>query len=240
MSVAYKGTNYCGWQIQNNDITVQGVLNQACSRALHLPVKTVGSSRTDRGVHCRQQWVHFDIALLIRSTQYLKHKLNQQLPKDIAVLNIELVKPNLHARFHASSRTYHYSIHKQKNPFLWETSLYHYGALDFNSMQKAAAIIKQNTYFSSFAKIGTNVKHEYCTIYEAVLFETNQELVFRIQANRFLWGMVRALTAELMSVGKGEKSLSDFESLFLKERPKSQLRLAPAHGLTLMEVNLER
>ena len=167
----YDGTNYHGWQIQPHCVSVQEVLQRALSTLLRREMEVVGAGRTDAGVHARMMAAHFDFEEELDVVQ-LARKLNRLLPRDIAVDRVERVANDMHARFSATSRTYHYYIHTCKNPFLrsysWET---HY-ALDFDAMNMAAAALLEYEDFGAFCKSHTDVKTTLCHVTEARWIQT--------------------------------------------------------------------
>lgn len=235
LEIAYQGTHYHGWQVQQNATTVQGVLQAKLSQLLRQDVKVVGSSRTDRGVHARQQFAHLDVAVPIDSQQLL-HRLNAVLPKDIALVAIKPVKPTAHARFDASSRTYQYTILQVRDPFQHATSYLRYSALDVVSMNRAATHLCGQQDFQGFSKAHTDVTHNLCTVYEAFWTQQAAQLQFQIRANRFLRGMVRFIVSHLLQVGKGLLTEAAFAALLEAKTRCAAVPLVPAHGLALVAV----
>jgi tRNA pseudouridine38-40 synthase len=234
---AYKGTNYHGWQIQPNAITVQETLTNALSTILQIPIELVGAGRTDTGVHASQMFAHFDYENNLENG-ILIFKLNSFLPKDIAVRAIHKVAFDAHARFDAKSRTYHYYIHSAKNPFQSDDSWYFSGKLNLDAMNKACEILKATTNFECFSKVHTDVATFDCEVTEAKWEKTSQnELLFTITANRFLRNMVRAIVGTMINIGLEKVSLLQFiEILESNDRKKAGFS-APAHGLFLTKVN---
>lgn len=236
LQIAYKGTNYHGWQVQQNALTVQGVIQERLGRVLQGKIAVIGSSRTDAGVHAQQQWAHVDLDSAVDALK-LHHQLNAVLPLDIALLSIYQVKPEAHARFDALARTYEYVILQTKNPFLQETSYQLKGVLDIKAMNQAAAILCQKKDFESFSKVRPGLNHYLCTVMEAGgIAKPGGQLIFRIKANRFLRGMVRSIVSNLLQIGLGKASLREFEA-FIDQKDRSLgASLVPACGLTLVGV----
>ncbi len=235
---SYRGTKYCGWQIQENANTVQAEIEKALSILLKKSISIIGSSRTDTGVHAVQQIAHFDIENEMLNPENLTYRLNKILPFDISIKRIFPVKDNYHCRFEATSRKYEYYISPLKNPF--QRGLYYEfnQDLDLDSMSKACKILFQHLDFECFSKIKTDVNTFNCTIMEAFWErKENDELVFHIKANRFLRGMVRAIVGTLLEVGARKLSVDDFEQIILSRNRKKAGRAVPAEGLFLMEVN---
>lgn len=251
IEIAYKGTLFHGWQIQNNALSVQELINKALSTVFRQPVLTVGCGRTDAGVHARQLFAHFDLQItpehkeeFFDFTSGSKRKeqvvrgLNALLPLDIVVLNIFEVALDSHARFDAISREYSYLLHKGKNPFLTDYSWQIRSDLNLERMNAAAKIMMQYRDFSCFSKSNTQVFTNNCTIYSASWTALDSSRYqFEIRANRFLRNMVRAIVGTLVEIGKEEHPVE-----YMHEVLKSKSRAVagasvPACGLYLTKVN---
>jgi tRNA pseudouridine38-40 synthase len=236
IEIAYKGTNYAGWQEQQNaQNTVQGLLNRALTHTLRQPVESLAGGRTDAGVHCRSQFVHFD-SEKIADTAHFLFKVNRCLPDDIWVSKIWEVAAEAHARFDALSRSYEYHISLEKNPFAEGLMLRYWQRLDVEAMNEAAKLLFQYTDFECFSKVKTDVKNFDCHIYRAEWVQQGHELIFYIRANRFLRGMVRAIVGTLLEVGRGKATKADFEQVILSKRRTAAGRNVPPQGLFLTEV----
>lgn len=235
---SYKGTAYHGWQIQHNAHTVQAEVNRALSLLLGHEVETLGCGRTDTGVHARRYVAHFDSPKIISDTAAAVAKLNKILPPDISVYDLYKVNPEANARFDAISRTYKYFVSTAKNPFLQEFSLYVHFLLNVDAMNAAAALLLQQTDFTSFAKLHGNTKTNDCIVYEAYwsVNKENNTLVFTIRANRFLRNMVRAIVGTLLDVGRSKLSVEDFQHIMEKKDRCESSTSAPAQGLFLWDV----
>lgn len=234
--LAYNGSNYCGWQIQPHSPSVQETLERCLGLKLGKPVSITGCGRTDTGVHARNYYAHFDLDTDIADCEDLAYRLNVFLPPDIVVYRIWPVQEDLHARFDALSRTYHYYITRTKNPFHQQDAYYLYGDLDVEKMQQAADLLHEYRDFTSFSKVHTQVKTNDCRIMEARWFEQDGLLVFRIRADRFLRNMVRAIVGTLLEVGKGRMTLDEFSAVIEKKNRCSAGESVPAHALFLEEV----
>ncbi len=235
LEIAYDGSNYCGWQIQHNAISVQQVLNKMLTALLREPINTIGAGRTDTGVHAKQLYVHLDINQTIDFTQFLD-SINKMLPADISVNALYKIHNDAHARFDATSRTYHYFIHQQKNPFLINKSVFIKHKLNVPLMNEAAQLLLKYTDFTSFSKLHTDTKTNLCTVSQAVWTMENNQLKFAITANRFLRNMVRAIVGTLIDVGKEKITVDDFEQIIIKEIRSAACESAPAKGLYLVSV----
>jgi tRNA pseudouridine38-40 synthase len=233
---SYKGTNYSGWQRQNNAISVQQLLDEALSLIHRETIESVGSSRTDTGVHAEQQYAHFDTVNGVKDSDLLTYRLNSLLPSDIAVHRIFEVEETAHSRFDASYRRYEYRIVRRKNPFLSGESHIFHKPLDIVRMNEAATLLLTYKNFESFSKIHTQVNNFLCDITLAEWFEKDGILIFSIRSNRFLRGMVRALVGTLLEVGTGKKSKENFEKIILAQDRSKAGPQAPPEGLFLVEV----
>ena len=247
IELAYKGTNYHGWQYQPGADSVQETLNKALSLLLKTDIDIVGAGRTDSGVHAKQMFAHFDFESEVDVPQ-LVHKLNSFLPKDIAVFNILKVSDEAHARFDATKRTYEYHIHTMKDVFENDGSYQFQFPLNIDKMNEACQILFKHNDFECFSKVNTDVNTFNCVIFEAHWTRGNPEasgkqngnkLIFTIAADRFLRNMVRAIVGTMINIGIGKISLADFEKI-IDSKDRSQAGFSvPAHGLYLTKIEYE-
>lgn len=235
LEVAYKGTNYSGFQSQKNANTIQAEIQKVFKILLREEIELTGSSRTDAGVHAHQNYFHFDIRSELSSQ--LLYNLNAILPGDIAIKNLLKVNDGDHCRFDAISREYKYFIYTKKNPFLSDRAFYFPYTLDIDSMQNAAAILKEYSDFTSFSKRNTQVKSFICEVKESKWVIEGECLVYQVKANRFLRGMVRALTATMLKLGRSKVSLDTFREILDSKNCTLANFAVPAHGLFLMHVS---
>ena len=235
IELSYKGTNYSGFQSQQNTHnTIQAALEKAFKILQKDEVLLVSSSRTDAGVHALQNYFHFDYNGAIHP-QFV-YKTNAILPADLVVKKIIPVAPDAHCRFDALSREYKYFIYAKKNPFLQDRAYYFPYRLDIEKLKEAAEIIKEYKDFTSFSKRNTQVKTFECRILESEWLFENNCLIYHVKANRFLRGMVRALTATMLKIGRGKTSLKEFRSI-IEAKDCTQASFAvPAQGLFLINV----
>ena len=234
LEVAYKGTNYSGFQSQKNANTIQAEIQKAFRIILKKELELTGSSRTDAGVHAYQNYFHFDLESDL--SPRLLYNLNAILPNDISVKNLLKVKDNAHCRFDAVSREYKYHIYQKKDPFLTDKAFYFPYRLDMEAMQKAAVTIKEYSDFTSFSKRNTQVKSFVCEIQESKWIVEEGCLIYNVKANRFLRGMVRALTATMLNLGRGKMDITAFRKIIESKDCTVANFSAPAHGLFLTEV----
>lgn len=219
--LSYDGSAFCGWQIQNNDRTVQGDLEKALKTLTGTYVQVTGAGRTDTEVNAINYIAHFEMPDEVRmEAAQLCYKLNAILPKEVAVHEVSVAEDGFHARFDARSREYHYFIHFVKDPFCERFSYRMRYPLDIEKMNEAAAHLLGEHDFSCFEKTGGNNATSICTITEAAWstyrpthvelmgypYRDGDYIVFRIKANRFLRNMVRAIVGSLVEVGRGKRS----------------------------------
>lgn len=255
IELAYKGTNYHGWQIQPNAVTVQELLNKALSTVLRQPIETTGCGRTDTGVHATEFYAHFDVGQSIADSPWpiveeeevketMVHRpwsmdlrsFNALLPFDIAVKRIFTVNEKAHARFDATLRSYEYHIHFQKDPFKDGFSWLQRDVPDVELMNQAASIIMEYTDFSCFSKSNTQVFTNNCKVSRAEWVMQGDQLIFHISADRFLRNMVRAIVGTLMMVGRGEIQPEDVRKIIEGKNRSNAGTSVPACGLYLTEV----
>lgn len=233
---SYDGTAYHGWQIQPNGNSVQEELQRALSTLLREEISVTGAGRTDAGVHARQMVAHFDFSEAIDLEQ-LAYKLNRILPCDIAVDRVELVDDDMHARFSATSRTYHYYIHTKKDPFSRPYSTELHYELDFDKMNEAGRILMTYDDFGAFCKSHSDVKTTLCRVTKAEWVQTSEtSWYFEITANRFLRNMVRAVVGTLIDVGRGRLTLDDFRKVIEGKRRTAAGESMPANALFLENI----
>lgn len=235
--LSYKGTNYHGWQIQENATSVQSLVNNALSILLKENIQTIGAGRTDTGVHAKFYVAHFDsMASNLESDSKFLHSLNRILPNDIAIQQIKKVRPNANARFDATLRGYEYVISRKKDPFWIGLSWFYDAQLNVEYMQLAAQQLMSYTDFTSFSKVGSGTKTNNCQIYNAEWKENHNLLLFTIEANRFLRNMVRAIVGTMIDVGRGKITPEGFSQIIEKRDRKLAGTSAPAEGLYLTRI----
>lgn len=242
--VAYDGTNYCGWQIQDNAITVEGELTKALRTWLQEDVEIIGASRTDSGVHARGNIAVFDTESRIPADKFAVG-VNHYLPDDIRVQRSEEVAADYHPRYQKTEKIYEYTILNTKISLpIWQRYAYHvYQGLDLEIMQEAAKLLVGEHDFSAFCSAGSQVKSKVRTVYEVSLTEKplttangGRVIRLRVRGNGFLYNMVRIIAGTLIEVGEGRRTLEDVkEALATGERKKAG-PTAPPHGLMLLDI----
>ncbi|MDB5143222.1 MAG: truA [Mucilaginibacter sp.] len=238
IELAYDGTNYHGWQVQDNAVSVQEVLNEALATILREPVETIGCGRTDTGVHARQLYAHFDSEK--PKSEILNPKfgmgINAILPETIAVKRIIPVHADAHARFDAVSRSYEYHVHFEKDPFKINKSWQLRDKPDIALMNAAARIVMEYTDFSCFSKSNTQTFTNNCKITRAEWVYNEHCLSFHISADRFLRNMVRAIVGTLMLVGRKGIAPEEVRAIIESKNRSNAGASVPACGLYLTEV----
>jgi tRNA pseudouridine38-40 synthase len=243
IELAYNGTNYHGWQIQPNAVTVQELLNKALSTILRQPVETTGCGRTDTGVHATQFYAHVTpqppeggANILTPPLEGRGAGVNALLPHDIAIKRIIPVHPDAHARFDATLRSYEYHLHFQKDPFKHGFSWLQRDVPDLDLMNQAAEILMEYTDFSCFSKSNTQVFTNNCKISRAEWVKQGDGMVFHISADRFLRNMVRAIVGTLLMVGRKEIEPEAVRAIIESKNRSNAGTSVPACGLYLTEV----
>jgi len=236
VQLSYDGTNYHGWQVQPNGITVQEVLEKVMSTVSREKIALTGAGRTDTGVHALFFVAHFDTDNQALDSENILYNINSMLPADIAVQSIYKVRIDAHARFNALYRTYKYYLSKRKDPFTRFYSEKESRMPDIAKMNEAAEVLLRYEDFTSFSRLGTDVKTNNCKVFEAEWADEGTRLVFTIKADRFLRNMVRAIVGTLIEVGFGKKTIEEFCHIIeLKDRCEAGASV-PAKGLFLVDI----
>jgi len=235
LELAYKGAKYSGFQVQENAATIQSEVEKALAIFFKQKIDLTGSSRTDAGVHALQNYFHFDSPLLITNAHL--YNINAILPSDIAVKKVYPVSAEAHARFHAILREYKYYIYTHKDPFLEDRAWYYPYKFDLGLLNQAAEIIRHSKDFTSFAKRNTQVNNFMCALSISEWVIENDCLVYHVQGNRFLRGMVRGLVGTMLKLGRGAISLEQFKAVIeARDCTKADFS-TPAQGLFLVRVH---
>lgn len=234
LEVAYVGAGYCGFQKQQNGVTIQSEVERALTLVFQHKFLLTGSSRTDAGVNARQNYFHFDSS--VKLDIHCIYNLNAVLPAAIAITSFFQAESHIHVRFDAVYREYEYHIYSRKNPFLDRFAYYYPFQLDIPLMEMAADMVKNNTSFFVFSKRKTQVKSYNCIIYHSEWEVFPDRLVYTIRGNRFLRGMVRGLVGTMLQVGRRKIGLEEFESLLRNTTHMRADFSPPGHGLFLNRV----
>lgn len=235
LEIAYNGKNYCGWQKQPDENTVQQEIERFLSKVLQQEINTMGAGRTDAGVHARQMFLHFDVSEAITITNFL-YRANSFLPPDISVLNIYKVNDDDHTRFNAIAREYKYYVSINKDPFSIASAYQIKNIPDLKLMNEAASSLLDYTNFQCFSKVNTGVHTFNCKVTKAAWALKDGKLVFTISADRFLRNMVRAIVGTLLEVGSGKITIAEFHDIIKSKNRGAAGTSVPAHGLYLTKI----
>jgi len=238
LTVAYDGTYYHGWQLQNKGKTIEGELNKALSRLLQKDVEVIGASRTDAGVHALCNAAVFDTEAAIPPEKYA-YALNQMLPIDIRIRKSQEVPGDFHPRKTNTCKTYEYRIDCEEfaNPIKTRYAYFTYVALDEGKMQEAAEYLVGTHDFKSFCSVNTTASSTVRTIYDIKVKREEADIVVHITGNGFLYNMVRIIVGTLMDVGRGRYEPSMVKRILEKTDRCAAGPTVPACGLVLKELH---
>lgn len=240
LTVAYDGTDYCGWQIQKNGVTVEEVLNRALSRLTGEKITVIGASRTDAGVHARGNVAVFDTDTRIPAER-IAYAVNALLPEDVVVVRSEEVPAGWHPRKCVSVKTYEYRILNREfpDPVRRRDTYFVSFPLDLDRMRQAAGYLKGTHDFKSFCSAQTSVEDTVRTIYSLDVEKAGDLFTVRVRGNGFLYNMVRIIAGTLAGVGRGYFEPEEVERMLeKKDRTKAGVT-APPQGLTLVGIEYE-
>ncbi len=240
--VAYDGTNYCGWQIQPNGITIEEVLNERLRKLTGEDIRIIGASRTDSGVHALGNVAVFDTESSI-PPERMAYALNQRLPEDIVIVRSDEVASDWQPRYQDQvMKTYEYHICNSPvpNPIRRLYSTYVSFPMDIGKMQKGAEYLVGEHDFASFCNIKTNVEDTVRTITSLEVFKSGEEITIRVTGNGFLYNMVRIIAGTLIRVGRGFYTPERVKEI-LEERERTAAGMtAPPNGLVLVSIEYGR
>ncbi len=238
IEVAYKGTQYGGFQRQDNSNTIQAEVERALKIYFRHEILLTGSSRTDAGVHARQNFFHFDDELLVLEDKAprIVYHLNAILPPDIMVRSLRQVADTAHCRFDASSRTYQYTIYQQKNPFLQDIAFFYPYRVNFDQLLLLAEEFKHHSNFEAFAKRNTQVFTFNCQLSHSEWIKEEDRLVYVVTANRFLRGMVKGLVGTMLRASTRQQTIEEVRDIIVSLDPARVNFAVAAHGLCLEAV----
>lgn len=236
--IEYDGTDYSGWQKQPNAKTVEGEIESALSRILGVSVDIIGQGRTDSGVHAEGQVAHFDVSEALDRDRLL-YALLGVLPGDIAVIDMVQVPDDFHARFDARYRRYRYQVVRRPHPLLRNCSILVLRELDLQAMHHCAGLVEGTHNFDSFTKPDNQNPGSECQITTSAFEEEGDQLIYHIQANRFVRHLVRRLVGTMLEVGKGKRTVAEFEDMLMRPSREKNGHGAPAKGLILEKVGYD-
>ena len=237
ITIEYDGTNYHGWQIQPNAITIQGAIQDALAKITKAEVQIIGAGRTDTGVHAAGQVANFHTDSQMPSTTFQK-ALNANLPRDIVIIDAKEVSPDFHARFSAVSRTYRYTILNRAYPsaLLRNNTYFLPNAIDVQATNTICQSLVGKRDFSSFQRAGSERINPICEIYECRCWQEQDLVYFEVEADAFLRGMVRAVVGTVLKLYDREDAVNRLREI-LDARDRSAAGTSvPSHGLSLLRV----
>ena len=234
---AYRGTNYHGFQRQNNAITVQAVLEKAVSKVLNEPVTIIGCSRTDTGVHANEFCFNVKTESNIRTIGFCRG-VNGELPDDISILSCEDAPFDFHARFDCKGKEYIYKMHcsESKDPFGADRAYHYRRKFDVDAAREAAAHLVGTHDFASFCADCTSVSTTVRTIYSLEIENNGTSVIILVKGDGFLYNMIRIIAGTLMDVSEGRISADDIPAILAAKDRLRAGRTAMAHGLYLNKV----
>lgn len=238
--VAYDGTNYCGWQVQPNGVTIESELNKALSGLFGRSIEVSGASRTDAGVHSLGNVAVFDVDTRMPAEK-IAFALNQRLPEDIVVQGSREVPSDWHPRYQSSKKTYEYRILNRtfRMPTRRLDTYFYYHPLDVEKMQQAADYLVGEHDFKSFCAANAQVKSTVRTIYSCTVKREGDVVAIRITGNGFLYNMVRIIAGTMIRIGAGEMPPRAMKDILAACDRNTAGPTAPAHGLTMIGVEYE-
>jgi tRNA pseudouridine38-40 synthase len=235
LSIQYDGTDYAGWQVQENALSIQEVISNSVKQILQADINLIGAGRTDAGVHALGQVANFVVSRQLDLSKF-KYSLNSVLPKDISISDIKSVNEGFHSRFSAKKRSYIYLISNQKSPFFERYSYTLYSELNSEELNELSSALIGVKDFTSFSKNNPEVQNKFCQVYEARWRRQKNLLIFYIEANRFLYGMVRAIVGSLLKAYSSEDGFDYLKNIFAQKDRNAASDAVPAKGLFLYKV----
>lgn len=241
LKVEYDGTDFCGWQVQPDGVSVQGVIEDAVQNLTGEKISVIGSGRTDSGVHAAGQVAHFDVSADRIPPEKYACALNAFLPSGVKILESGLAKDGFHARFSAKRKTYGYRLYVSPciRPLKDRYAVDIRYDADVGRMNEACAYLVGRHDFRCFLASNSSVKDTVREIYSAEVSRSGDDILFTVSGNGFLYNMVRIIVGTLLKVGVGELAPSDMKNILNGGRRELAGKTMPARGLTLLSVEYE-
>ena len=235
--VSYDGTNYHGWQLQKNAVTIEGKLNDALKSLTGEDIQVIGASRTDAGVHALGNIAVFDTESKIAGEKFV-YALNARLPDDIVIQDSKEVEKDFHPRHRACRKTYEYTILNRSFPLpeYRNSAMFCYGTLDVEKMKEAVEKFVGEYDFAAFCAAGAQVETTVRRIYDASVKREGEKILIRITGNGFLYNMVRIIVGTLLEVGRGKILPEEIEEIIASKSRNQAGPTAQAKGLKLLEI----
>lgn len=235
LTIQYNGTNYHGWQRQENAKTIQQELEVAFTTVLREKISLIAAGRTDTGVHAIGQVAHFTSEQKI-DIYKIHFAVNSILPKDIYVYNFELVDINFHARFDAVKRSYYYLITTKRSPFFQNFAFHYFYSVDIKELNELSNVLMGEFDFSSFSKNINEQENTICIVHDIHWYKRGDIIYFLIEANRYLHGMVRSIVGTILEIAKENRNEEELKRILLSKDRKNAGQSVPPHGLYLYKV----
>lgn len=241
LEVAYDGTNYFGWQIQPEDITIEAVLNQTITKFLGEEIRVIGASRTDSGVHALANVAVFDTNSHIPAER-MARALNSRLPEDIVIQSSREVSMDFHPRYQDTRKTYEYVFYNAEydNPVTSRHHHFVYMPLDVEKMNQAAKLFEGKHCFISFCSKGSQAVTYNREIYQCHVVQNGRYITMRVKGNGFLYNMVRLMAGTLLEIGRGKRDPEWVNELLSEPKKVRTGPKLPAKGLTLIEIEYSK
>ena len=233
--IQYDGSNYSGWQIQKNSNSIQQIITESLEILTKEKINLIGSGRTDSGVHALGQAANFRTEMDMDIYRF-KHSLNSILPSDILVSAMEEVDPEFHARFDAKKRTYLYLITQTRSPFYKNYSYFYPRKIDIEKLNSLSRLFLGEKDFTSFSKKNEEIENKDCTVFKAFWRKKGEVILFSIQANRYLRGMVRTIVGTLLNAQVQTNQETFIQEIFNSQNREDAFESVPAKGLFLYKV----
>jgi len=237
MLIEYDGSNFSGWQLQKNASTIQGALEDAISKISGQTIRVHGAGRTDAGVHARGQVAHFDIRRPNIEAKMLRNAINSLTPGSIIVTQLDSVSDDFHSRYSAVARRYRYYISTKPLAIGRQYAWVFKSELDDVQIEKFCKYLENKKDFTSFSKVTENLEHYLCDIHFSNWIRSKDDfLIFEIEANRFLHGMVRTIVGTILEIAEKSKSIDEINKIVTAKNRDVAGRSLPAKGLFLLDV----
>ncbi|MFC2131134.1 tRNA pseudouridine(38-40) synthase TruA [Bacteroidota bacterium] len=237
LKIEYDGTNYGGWQIQPNSVTIQEKIQDAILELTGFQINLVGAGRTDAGVHAQGMIAHAEVKSDLKIPENkIPKALNSLLPDDIRIRKAKITRTPFHARFDAIAREYSYTIHLKESPFLGRFSTLIKYDLDFRLLFESAKIFIGKHDFTTFSKLNPDTKNYHCDIEKSYWEKLEDSWQYHVKADRFVYGMVRSLVGAMIDAARGKRSIEELASAFDESDRNKISPLAPPQGLILEKI----
>lgn len=235
LTIQYKGTNFAGWQIQENAVTIQQTLRDSIQTVIKEEINLIGAGRTDSGVHAFGQVANFRTLQKLDLFKF-NYSVNSILPKDISIIHSEEVNIDFHSRFDAKKRSYFYFITWQKSPFYYDYTHYIFNEFNIEYLNELSKVFLGKNDFSSFCRKNTETENKICNVYSINWRKNKNLLIFYIEADRFLHTMVRSIVGTILFAEKEEISINKIKEILESKNRENAFEAVPSKGLFLNKI----